>query len=414
MSIRDRESEAYGYAGQSSPAKDSYVLIFDPNKQTCTLEPLATSFSFNLKSTPSESSASALSQKYPPIPTEEEEAAREPEDLFDEEDESGPSSKNPFDFRHFVDQPMDRGISRSPTPSGRVDSPRMKASTIKPAATSEAPIARVKPVSKPQVLKQKAKKTSAPTPTVRLERRASNRPVPKKTAPTAAKPKAPPKSAEFVRDTSSSPSPEPQQETQSQPQAPTDDSDPDPEPLSAGGGLEIDFGDVGPPVKKSAVLRGTPLLGSTEGPISLRSAANSPRSLGNTPRVRSGRFRRDEDKGLEIDFGKAGGYREDEDEDEDDDEAERRPSRAVLETHHEVDEDDPAGDEDDVDVEPMVLGSPAHADVQPPRGMGEVSGESPAGEGEAEDEDDMEAAFEAEMMQGLEDDEDESEVSEAE
>jgi RNA polymerase II transcription elongation factor len=452
LRITDGDSGTYAYSGarKSSP-KNSYVLVFDTNNQTCTLEPLSSSYTFNLQSTPHESSIATLNDKYPPIPASDGEQGQNVEDgSFDEEGvDDGPDPKNPFDYRHFLNQRDE--APPSPVPGGRIDSPRLNAAPTTsergPRATPKAQAQQPKPKFKiSQIAKRGAKAkpaASTTTPSVRLERRASTRPALKKTAPTSTKnTKLAPKSAEFVHDSSSSSapaSPPPLEQSSQSQELHTSTFD---------GGLEIDFGDSGPPIKRKGAA--SSLLASAaadlvaaahNGPISLRSAANSPGgSRVTTPRhQQKGQRRRPTeveeldlgDAGGDIDLGDAGGEDEEDEEDEDEDEEEEEEegyvednesdeeeevgvhgrSRAdTLTTRPEEDDEEDAEGEDDVDVEPMTLGSPAQYVPQ----QQQVEQDTSQEQQDEDDDIDMEAAFEAEMMQGLQDDEEESDVSEAE
>jgi hypothetical protein len=226
-------------------------------------------------------------------------------------------------------------------------------------------------------LKPQGKK---PTPSVRLERRASTRPSQAKS--TGGKPTKAPLSSEFVH-SSDDESPPPPTTT--------------PKPSSSSNALEIDLSASPPPklVSNHRKILGAALGTPNTGPISLRSAANSPNARNsplNVPkRRRSGP--------AEIDFGSdmdVGGNEKDEDRD-----AEGESDR------------DAEGDED---VVPMSLGSPAHGTAAArPKSFAEIEKGGEDKEGDGVDD------FEAEMMQGFFDDvpgntveEDESDVSEAE
>jgi hypothetical protein len=246
--------------------------------------------------------------------------------------------------------------------------PAGKSPTSPPSPTKET-------AEKPKAATQKDKKATQPTPSVRLERRASTRPNPSNNtaAPTntkrAAKPA--PKSEEFVHSSSSSPHddadggssaspplPSPPAASRASHLTPTTQIAPDE-------ANALDYSASNPAHRK--ILGAALAAPSNTGPISLRSAAASPDSRVHSP-LQVSRLR--EEGPEEIDFG-----------------------------------DTDIGEGDDGDVVPMRLGSPV-VGVRD----AEVDGE----------EDD----FEAELMQGLvgEDEagenmvlvEDESDVSEAE
>ena len=351
LDITDKEdgkTSAYHYGGQRKRSKKSYVLVFDPENQNCVLKPLSESYAFNLESTPWQPSAEILSGEYAQIqstlPSEPDDA--EPLESYSdaEIDES-----NPFDYRHH----LNRSSNKSPSPSpGHLAPP-------KPAISSNNG-ARDRSISAPEPPNRARKAPppkQRPTPAVRLERRASTRTIQKTTGKaTTKKGAAGPKSREFIsvsddEDTSSKPTPVPSDIEEQEEDDYGDNNN--------GGGLEIDFGNSPPHSQRQRAL--TLPVSVKGGPISLRSAANSPSSQINTPR----RHREDED-GLVINLGDAEDYADDGDDDDD------------------ADMSDAEGD---IDVEPISLGSPAHA-----KGDGHANG--------VDQDVDMDD-FEAEMMQGL-------------
>jgi len=411
----DKRSK-YTYSGPRRDPKNSYVLIFDQTKQTCTLERLSSSFDLNLESTPVEDSAPKLQERYPHIPPLIE-PTEDPSNLFD--DDAEPDPDNPFDYRHFLKVALKEHppsvLSRSPSPlpqtqntprlnpsSQYMSSPKVVARSPalapgSPLAPSRSPIPRrsgapgksdiLRPMNakkrriqditpaessptpplnpaketaeKPKPAMQKDKKVTQLTPSVRLDRRAGTRPNA-------------PKSAEFVHSSSSSPDDgagagaaavsSPQIFSPAVPPTShlthTIQSVPDET-------ITLDYSPANPAHRR--MLGAALAAHSSTGPISLRSAAASPDSRVHSPLQVS---RRREEGPEEIDFG-----------------------------------DTDIGEGDDGDVVPMRLGSPV------------VGVRDAEGEGEEDD-------FEAELMQGLvgEDEggenmvlmEDESDVSEAE
>jgi hypothetical protein len=404
----------FRFTGQkSTPAKSSYVLLFDPASQKATLEPLASSYTFNLLT----KNGVDVASTYPPIyhkkPKPSSQDAVE-EALFDGDNENeDPDADNPYDFRHFLGAVTAKGNdseynSNSPdyrTGTGSaVNTPVMPASRKpQPSAASSAAV-KPKQKSKINVQPPKARKRKSPdpdimvsrknttakasqaTPTVRLDRRASTKAEPtkeekKQEAKRATATKI--KSAEIVHSSDdsdldaegspASPSPPPQRYLD-------DESDSDSDDGGGGGGLEIEVPDARPGKPRNALAslglgQGLGLGGAglrhlspdpIRGPISLASAANS---VEGTPN----RFTHDADDGETFDFGNIA---EDSDEDaeaEDDDEEDERPRR-----------------ERDGDVEPMDIGPPVTSMSSRKMSVGGMAIE--------EDEDDP---LYKEMMEGL-------------
>ncbi|KAF2427217.1 hypothetical protein EJ08DRAFT_651501 [Tothia fuscella] len=378
LKITDNEegkTSIYKYSGHQRNSKKSYALIFDQNNQTCTLQPLSSEYNFNIQSTPWEASASKLAQQYKqlqPKPTSEDAA----EDFEDESSDVEPDPDNPYDYRHYL-----KASSRSPSPGLR---PTTAANTPNLASTRMRPAVDAKPRKHPptktdplRAAPRKPTKTAQrPTPTVRLDRRASTRPgdsekrgpkLPKGGGKSAAK------SDYYVHSSDEEDEPMASQATIAEHSSEDEDED---VAGAQGGGLEIDFGDSPPAKRKTKALA---LSGAfSVGPISLHSAANSPRSQVVTPRQQTKKSRKDDDV---IDFGDSSvGYDEEEEEESDVD----APPRDRRKNDNDVNIRDASDDEGDGDVEPMTLGSPAHQQHAPD-----------------EDAEYDEADFEMQMMQEL-------------
>ncbi|EON63279.1 hypothetical protein W97_02506 [Coniosporium apollinis CBS 100218] len=383
LSITDEEPtsaepQQYTYEGVRKSHKKTYVLVFNQDKQTCSLEPLEDTYSFNLTSTPWESSKSKLQTQYRQLKetsSDDEsgrkaEAANVPSDGSDQE----PDPTKPYDFRRFLhlvpeqssppNEPF-RSATGTPRSEHGRSTPIMNNDIREPptkptrSVKSQAASSRKRKTPEPSSTAAKSFKSAA-VPTVRLDRRASTR-------PTDLKPAARP---------STKPKVKPDSQFKSDPLVhSSDDSDgardgPARFELSDGG-LQIDFGDAAP--RKRHYSTTVPLASATDGPISLRSAASSAvNSAANTPLP----GRKKHDDVPEFDLGSSvGGDESDEDDGyREDDEGER----------------DAEGDED---IEPMDLGPPAH-------GAGRKSEEGRVEAAEVDVEDD-EAGFEAEMMQEL-------------
>ncbi|KAK8182568.1 hypothetical protein BC567DRAFT_282386 [Phyllosticta citribraziliensis] len=371
LAIEDRDDQGncsrYEYEGQRKELKKTYVLLLDPNSNSCTLERLDDAYAFNLTSTPLESDSNKLKDKYPHVRLREEredatEESFEDDGLFDDASETQsiagssagasdfdePEENNPYDFRRFLDQvsQVDTNGFASPNshagtplrvPSGSTarTTPLLGAQQSKPPkplpkATekkTDRPLAtgKSKPGNKKSTISPKKAKAKD-TPSIRLERVASIA----ATAPAIAR------STTDSSRTSHSP-------------APSDEESDDE------GGLQIDFGDGGPP---NAAARVQVLLHS-------RIAADS---ASPSSRLQTPSFRGSKEVPDVIDFG--GGN---DDQDEDDDAQEVNESRLAADEDYASDheeERDALGVEDadadadadgsvDGDVEPMNLGSPA-------------------------------------------------------
>lgn len=433
LSDKDKDTSdtgTYTFRGQRTRPKKSYVLIFDPTKQTCTLEPLSASYTFNLKSTPSKSSSTKPAHQYPQIqPPKGRDYPDGSTDLFDEDgrsaaggSDSEPDADNPYDFRHFLSQSRRDASSGPSSPDmgtgSAINTPRSEigrstplVQARKPTASTNTSTAKLPQKPRPaaarataQPLNQRKRKSpppastaagkkSNPTPSVRIDRRASTRPsdpsltASKTPATTSApKPTKQPKSSELVHSSDSEA-----------------ESDPD------NAALTIEFPDAHPPRgqgRRGGALAslglgqnlglGGYLKSPSNGPISLHSAANSASGSPDSRAITPAQLRQqnqsqnhgkdaDEDDGV-IDFGDLGG---DAGSESDVDEVD-----AVDAGYVEDDED-----EVDLDVEPMELGPPA-TQQQPTRTQRvSISGLGVSGVDDGDD--DMDADFEAEMLQGL-------------
>ncbi|KAK3080700.1 hypothetical protein LTS18_013936 [Coniosporium uncinatum] len=444
LSITDNDAgktSAYTYSGQRTNLKRSYVLIFDQSKQSCTLEPLPSTYTLNLRSTPAESSTAKLKERYKQIqsPVEREEEVgpgQNLEELGSIDDLSDPDGDNPYDFRHYLSQPAaGREASRSVSPNLSVagnthrstsiqsarDTPLTQSQTRKSAPGTQKvarPAAKATPLTKkaPPLTSSKESAVKAKTPTFRLERKASTRPVDvagarrRIVALDAQLDRLKPKSATTSRPLklgkpSSSAAKSKEFIDSGDEDEAEEDEEADQDLTTASGGLEIDFGDALPQKKHRKLDSPFPMGagGIQGGPISLRSAANSasPASHLGTPLL-SGRDRkRSAGDGQVIEFGDSAapspeGYADadadaegEEDDHEDDVDALEQDLEAQL-SEFDADID---GDGDG-DVEPIDLGSPAH------RSRGSTSGVGAVQELEEEN-DDAEADLEAEMMQEL-------------
>lgn len=374
------DKDVFTFTGQKSQLKKSYVLVFDPSSQQATLEPLSSSYTFNLATKNGKDVSSQHAKIYPKKLKDDTHNKGEEDDLFGEaaavDNEGGdPDPDNPYDFRHFLTKEKEkRGggdesdykYASSPdyrTGTGSaVNTPqfgaRTQATSVAPArkpVTAPAPKKRKPAATNPMV---KAKKTQ-PTPSVRLQRVATE-PKPKAKGKASEPAASKIKSAEIIHSSDESdgevassparPSPPPpqrqppqqQQQQQEQHHSSSDDDDDVEGESDDDGGLEIDIPDAHPPRRNNNGLAPNHGLGggrfrpsANGGPISLESAVNSDAELSPMLHARNRNHQAEE----EIDFGDLGG-----------DDAEG--------------EDDDDEDEDhDGDIEPMDIGPPVRHDA---------------------------------------------------
>lgn len=396
-SNEDGDHDVFTFTGQKTQPKKSYVLIFDPATQQATLEPLSSSYTFNLATRNGKDMSSQHAKIYPKKLKHEKQDKDDDDDddLFGEAaaaDGGDPDPDNPYDFRHFLSKEKEKRGDESDyryasSPEHRTG-PGSAVHT--PQLGSRAPAATAAPARKPVVAAPPKKRKTAtanpmvkpkkaqPTPAVRLQRTATDttsKPKGKSTAPPASKIK----SAEIVHSSDESdgevassparqsPPPERSQHHDHDEDDAEGESDDD-------GGLEIEVPDARPPRRNKGALAALGLgqnLGAgylrspSNGPISLASAANSDVEGSPNPHNRN---RNTQD---EIDFGDLGG---DDAEGEDDDDE---------------DDDDDDNEYNDRDIEPMDIGPPAQQDRK-----SSVAAEMPADD----DEDDLEEL----MRRGLE------------
>lgn len=377
------KKDVFVFTGQKTVPKKTYILLFDPAAQKATLEPLSSTYTFNIASQNGTDVSSTHSKIYPRRSKDEIAAdAAAADDLFDENmgdnTDGDPDPNNPYDFRHFLNAEKtkrgdeseynavssgdDRAASPMYTPKVTARKPAAPAAAKpKPAARAAAkPKKRKEPEPEPErTVQKKAAPKKAPPPTVRLERRATDQ---KPTRKAAAPPSSKIKSSEIVHssddsdvnddadvdhDVAQSPPPRSPSPPRRQ-SSPESDEDEEMEDVGITSGFEIE-GEPRPSKSRGGALASLGLgqnigLGRlhspANGPISLTSAANSVEgSPSFTPRKSGSRSM---GKGGVIDFGSLGG---DGNSDEEDAEGDIEP-------------------EDDVDVEPIHLGSPAQTNMQ--------------------------------------------------
>ncbi|KAF1941132.1 hypothetical protein EJ02DRAFT_210218 [Clathrospora elynae] len=388
------EKDIVTFKGQKSSLKKSYVLVFDPSSQQATLEPLSSSYTFNLALKNGKDISSQHTKIHQKKARDDPNGKDDEGGLFGEaaaDDEGGdPDPANPYDFRHFLAKEKEkRGdeseyhFASSPeyrTGTGSaVNTPQFGArqtAAAAPVRKAAAPAPKKRKTATTNPMLSRPKKAQPP-PAVRLQRTATDT-TPKSKAKAAAPPASKIKSSEVVHSSDDSDG-----EVASSPPAPTsaeqgqryNDEDEDAEgesdddehletrPTRRGNGALASLG-LG-----QNIGAGHPRSPSN-GPISLASAANSVQGSPN-PRSRNMQD--------EIDFGDLGGE-DAEGEDEDEEEYNNR------------------------DIEPMDIGPPARQET-----TGHDRKASMAGEAEEDEEDDLEELMRKGLMGG-----DSSEESEEE
>ena len=150
----DVDGSEYAYSG-AQKAVEEYLLIYDPNTETLSLDKLDTEFNFNLQSTPTNNSAKSLRKQFPHIDGASPEKESETnEDIVGgdvEEDEAG-DPHNPYDYRHFL-HAAKRQKTASPEPRPNLGSSPMPRPSIEAS-----------PLRRPVQLPNKPKPRSRPQP----------------------------------------------------------------------------------------------------------------------------------------------------------------------------------------------------------------------------------------------------------
>ncbi|KAF2682967.1 hypothetical protein K458DRAFT_340829 [Lentithecium fluviatile CBS 122367] len=372
------KKDVFVFTGQKTAPKKSYILLFDPATQKATLEPLASTYTFNISKKNGADISSTYSKIYPRKQKDDgQDAAAGDDDLFDEsahdDIDAGPDADNPFDFRHFLSKERAKRGDESEyntvsspdyrtgtgsalnTPQFTARRPAAAATSKAKAPTQAAPKPKKRKSPEPEQRKPAPKKQVPPT--VRLERRATQqKPEPAKPAKPARKAAAAPpaskiKSAEIIHSSDESDAdadgeadpelaPSPARPCRSpspvyRPASPESDEDEEMEDVGGASALEIEI-EV-PDARPSKPTRPSALsslgLGygksPSAGPISLASAANS---VEGSPNPHGFQNRNTQDDDGVIDFGDLGGG---------------------------IGSDEDADGDDDVDVEPMDIGPPA-------------------------------------------------------
>lgn len=160
--LRDGGDE-YGYVGEHQAAQDSYVLVLrgSGNETEAVLERLNGSYAFNLTSTPDETDAAKLEQRYPHITTQHGEHSGMRDEA--EAAEEAVDAENPFDYRHFLKAaPQSKARRLADTEATRSGTGTPLA---QPRAQSNTPLSR--PAKRPadSALVQQKKRKATPSST---------------------------------------------------------------------------------------------------------------------------------------------------------------------------------------------------------------------------------------------------------
>ena len=183
----ENESKEYAYNGDEAEASDSYMLVFNREERTFTVESIASRFRFNMTAAPWEKDATKLAREYQSIGMQEAAqssptgvASSAGEDMSGDELGAAPNAANPFDYRHYLmgipgTSPGARGSggrSLGGASSGISSTMRAgpRSAVTRPIATAKT--AAPKPAARRDVASQKSKPLPG-VPQVRLQRRAS-------------------------------------------------------------------------------------------------------------------------------------------------------------------------------------------------------------------------------------------------
>jgi hypothetical protein len=270
LTLEEDDGE-YVYSGSREDAEDTYILLQHESGKSVdlVLERLDGRHEFNLTSTPSETNATELMEKYPHLTANDEEHDDNGDDLFGDDDADAPADElNPFDWRHFLKAELEKpettnanldatrdNDARVPTPSSRA--------VNKPTTTAAAKRAEPKTTA--------AKKRKAPAVT----RKAPN---PKRVKagyelpPTTSAPKSPAPSSSKKTAAPARKIPDIRVESEDEDDEDNDaDADDDDD-----GELILEDDSVAQKPRSMGLALSGALGNGHGGPISLQSAANSP------------------------------------------------------------------------------------------------------------------------------------------
>ncbi|KAJ4355049.1 hypothetical protein N0V95_003267 [Ascochyta clinopodiicola] len=180
----DGDSDIFVFNGTRTAPTKSYVLRFDPTTQKATLDRLDSTYTFNLSTHNAADVSSQHTTIYPKKPHKDSVHDKDTneDDLFGETQERGdeglePEHGNPYDFRHFLN------AVKSTKEGGEVGYASSPDARSTHTTTSILPARRaVEPPKKRKAASVFAKKPAAKggaksVPSVKLERKASERPV---------------------------------------------------------------------------------------------------------------------------------------------------------------------------------------------------------------------------------------------
>jgi hypothetical protein len=359
LSLQTDEGE-YTYSGKHRQDAQSYVLVLrgEGKEREMVLERIDGSHDFDLTATPSEADAEKLAGEHPHLS-----AAGEGDDLFgDDEADLPPDDSNPFDYRHLLKEEIEKAETAQPVqpPSASV-TPRVQPSN---RATPIAKAAKAAPKAQPP----KKRKTAAEKPSAKRVRAAADPEPDRDPAPEPPKPAKAPKAKPDI----------PKVRVDRKPSArrpSVDDSG------------ELILENETPTTEKAPRHAGAmawALSGQLGGgPISLRSAADSPASRMASPAA----AKEDEPQEYAFEFG------EDVSDDDQDDTITLQRATVPVTLPPEPDADSADGDddeededEDDADVDNLELPSPAQR-PRPSVSQAVVTG---GGGGGDDEDDDME------------------------
>nr|OQO32251.1 hypothetical protein B0A51_00499 [Rachicladosporium sp. CCFEE 5018] len=153
-------AKTWRYAGDSREEDDLYVLVLGGGAgKEAMLERVEEVQSLNLVATPDENDPAKLERRYPHIAA----ADSTPDDDHvngDNDDEIDAS--NPFDFRHYLTEPLRSSTSGKPNGAASRSTPHLQSS---PHLSSTPRSSHPTTTSKSQPLKRKAPSSSTPKPT---------------------------------------------------------------------------------------------------------------------------------------------------------------------------------------------------------------------------------------------------------
>ncbi|KAK5126143.1 hypothetical protein LTR85_011499 [Meristemomyces frigidus] len=333
--------DSYGYDGERARAGDSYVLVFkggDGKRQEAVLEKVGSRYVYNLVSAP-KTSSEELAKRYLHITLDDDQEVGATVD-DDEAEEAVADPSNPYDYRHFLKAALAEKAKRP-----ELVAPRSTAGIplVQPRTATATPVSRPAKRDGSSALLQQKKKRKAPPaaskPADAKRAKPGQEALSLRAETTRAKTDAPPPHIRVERKAS----------VLRRPSYDDDDDDDDGELV-----LENETQSEDKKLASRQTAMALALSGQLghQGPISLRSAANSPASqIAASPMpLRPEGVDDEEDEDVEYDD--VGGV---ESPPESDTYADMSSRRVEV-----GDDDDDADEEDeDADVEDLELPSPA-------------------------------------------------------